>query len=179
MELRQMALILGGVLGLLGAIALAAPQATTGYLGRFPRLRNEAWVLTAAALVWSGWLVHGYLPDRMARLQPMLFLLVPAAVYLVATYMDELLAPRALGGLLLLVPAPILDIARRSDSPWRLAVVLFAYLLVLAGMTLVLSPHLFRRAALFCTGSPARWRIAGGTVIAGGIAFVVLGLAVY
>ena len=88
--------------------------------------------------------------------------------------MDELLAARAFGGLLLLAGNPVLLAARWAPTPWRLVMPTLVYIWVLAGMILVLSPWRLRKA-LERLGGDRGWRLAGVTL--GVIGFVVLVLA--
>lgn len=158
---------LGAVLVGLGAACVVSPGRVREALRVFPRSRLPGWLLTAVVLAWSGYLLyHG----PLGFLQPYrqwLFLLVPAAILLVALFVDELLAPRALGGLLLLWPAMLLEAARWHPSAWRYLVCALAYAMVIQGTALVVAPYLFRVSAERLVGTDARcrlWGAAGGCV---------------
>ena len=94
-------------------------------------------------------------------------------------YLDEMLASRSLGGLLLLIANPILYSARWHDSTWRLVMPVLAYVIVVIGMTLVLSPYRFRDAVSVVASTPARCRLLGlsGLVIGGVV--IALGAFAY
>jgi len=150
-----------------GLILIVSPERTTEIFRRFPRSRTAAAVLTAVDLAWVALIVMRAPLGRFEFLKPYV---IPASVVafgIVFFFVDELLAPRALGGFLLLAGDPVLDAARWNPSYWRLAVVALVYLWVIAGMWLVLSPWRFR----LCIEKlvPAiRMRIAGGVLAAAG-----------
>ena len=128
-----------------GGLGLAAfPDTARRLARRFPRSRSAAVVLTALDLLWVTGIIRS---ASLGRFEYLKTYLVPAAVIsflAIVLLMDELLAPRALGGLLLLCGNPVLKAARWHASPWRLVVVGLVYLWVVAGMWLVLSPWRFR-----------------------------------
>ena len=53
------------------------------------------------------------------------------------------------------------DAARWHDSSWRLVVVIVAYIMVILGIWLMLSPYKFRVWTSSLTKSPGRARIGG------------------
>ena len=89
--------------------------------------------------------------------------------------MDELLAPRALGGLLLLVPCPIIEVARQNG----LLLVSIAYVLVVLGIILVLSPYMFRKAMSCWIASTSRCRAFGCIFLGIGVFVSMFGLLFY
>ena len=178
-ELARAALLLGGALGALGLLCVLAPRNARVWVEAFPRSRPAGWVLAAVALVWSARLLLAAPLGRFEGFKPLAFLATPVAFFLVVHYVDELLAARALGGILLLVPAPILDVARWHGSAWRFVVVLLAYLMAIKGIVLVLSPYQFRRKAALCIRDDGHCRVCGGIALTSGALVVALALAVY
>jgi hypothetical protein len=167
---------LGGALALgTGLVALANPEAVRRVVAAFPRHIWAGRLLAALALVWVAAIVLRADLGRFSFIKPYLYALTPVAIGLTGWLIAELLAPRALGGLLLLAANPVLAAARWQDSPWRLAVVLAAYFGVLAGTFLVVSPHGFRRSLQPVFASPARARTAGFLLAVLGLFY--LGLA--
>jgi hypothetical protein len=179
-ELAIASAAFGGVLAALGAAVMAAPAACRRAADGFPRNRLSGWALTAVAAVWSALLLQEEHLGALDSLKPLLPLLTPVTILLVVVFLDELLAARALGAVLCLLPAPMLDAARGHPSPWRLWIVLSAYLMAIKGMALVLSPHLFRRTVAFAAGgSPPRLRWWGAACLAWGCVALVLAAAVF
>ena len=130
-------------------------------------------------LVWSAWLVMHMPLGPFDRYKPFLYVVAPVLFFLIVHFMDELLAARALGGLLLLVASPLLDAARPHESEFRLVVAALAYILAIKGMALVLCPYLFRKATSWWARNDA-WCRAGGLVGLALAAFlIVLAVTVY
>ncbi len=169
---------MGGALICAGAAARLAPSGVVAALRAFPRDRRAAWVLSAAALAWTAWMLRGANLGRFAFVRPWLWPAVPVAAVAVNRCMGELLAPRTLGGLLLLAAAPLLHAVRMHDSGWSRVPAALAYVLVLTGIALVLSPWRFRQAAARLTASPGRLRGVAGAVLAAGLALTVFGVGV-
>lgn len=166
---------MGALFIVAGAACSAAPESVSNALLRFPRSRTAAWLLSAAAVAWTAWIVHGASLGRFAFLEPWVLPAAPVVWILVNRWMDELLAPRALGGLLLLAANPLLRSVRMHPSSWSRMPAVLAYLFVLAGITLVLSPHLFRRACAPAIHPIGRLRLAGAVLTVAGIAIVLVG----
>jgi hypothetical protein len=157
-------LILGALYGFICAFMVFAPNATRGVFRRFPRHRVAGWILTAIALWWSALLLLGMDMGFLNAYKKLIYLLAPLAFFLIAFYMENLLAARALGGLLLLVPALMIDVARFDPSQFRYVLLVLAYVMVFKGMALVASPYLFRRCFERFVPDDAwcrRWGLAG------------------
>jgi hypothetical protein len=178
-DLAKLSLLVGGVIGIFQALVVFRPCWMAEQLKRFPRSRILGVALAALALLWSGWLLYRMPMETLDRYKPWLWVLTPLSIYLVTRYMDELLAPRALGGLLALAPVPLLDAARFHPSPWRLVITVTAYVLVIKGMALMLSPYLFRKATAVAFGTPARARLSGVAGLLFAAVLLGLGLRVY
>lgn len=179
MTVRQAAWIIA-ILAFAQALPLLlAPAASRAGLLAFPRHQATAWILTAVDLMWVTWiLLHGNLGPFDA-VKPALYLIAPACFFLLINFLDELLAPRALGGLLLLAANPVLNAARWHDSDWRFVPIVLAYVWVVAGMLLVLSPYLFRRWALPWTAGDCRIRLAGTALLLLALLLGVLAFMVF
>jgi len=107
-------------------------------------------------------------------LKPALYVLTPAVIVTAIFFMEELLAPRALGGILAMLPAPMLDAVRWHDSQWRLVLVVTAYVMVVAGCALLLSPFVFRKVAGRLTDSAGRTRWCGAVLSVAAVGYLVL-----
>jgi uncharacterized protein YjeT (DUF2065 family) len=173
------ALVMAAVILLLSLPLVASPGSVAPALAGFPRCRVAAGILTAASLFWAAMIVYNADLGRFDSLKPGIMLGAVVLFFLVFFLMDELLASRALGGLLMLVATPILNAARFHASGFRLVPVVLAYVIVVAGMALVLNPYLFRKAVERIGPSPARWRAIGGGGIALSVVLLALALLVY
>jgi len=131
----------------------------------FPRNRIWGIVLTAAGLLWSSILIDQMTLGDLGRYKWLLYILTPLSLYLIIHFLDELLAPRALGGILMLFPTVMVDAARWHNSDWRLVVIVLAYVFVIAGIWLVLCPFKFRIWTQWWLEHRDR-RIIGGVLLA-------------
>jgi len=174
----QAAWILAALGALVGIPMVAAPGRARASLASLPRSVPAAWIFTAIDLLWVTWIVYHAPLGRFEFLKPALFIATPVSFFLLITFMDDLLAIRSLGGLLLLAAYPLVRAAQWHDSPWRIAIVILAYGWVVAGMAYVLSPYLFRRWAAWWIASDARTRLAGILKLAGAALFAGIALHV-
>jgi hypothetical protein len=177
-SLFWVAVVTGGVLVLGGAACAAAPAGVWRGIRAFPRHALAGRLLTAIALAWVAWLLVEMPLGRFERFKPLLWILAPGSFVLIVMYVDELLAPRALGGLLLLLATPMLDAARWHGSPARFVIAALAFALVLVGMLLFISPYRFR-TQLAWMERPGAARAAGIGAAAAGAAVFALGLVAY
>lgn len=178
MSLATLSLICGGACVAAGAALVVSPGAARGGLAAFPRSRPAAWILTAIALAWVAWIVYHARLGRFDTLKPWIWVAGPVAFGLTVVFVDELLAARALGGLLLLAANPILQAARVNDSPWSVVVSAFTYVLIVAGIAWMLGPYRFRRWTAWLTDG-ARARVTGTVLASTGLVLAGLAVTVY
>lgn len=169
----------GTVFGAAALLLLAAPAAMTRALVAFPR---NVWVgrgLAAVALGWSAWLAWDMPMGFVDAYKQWLYVLTPVVYLLVVWLMEDMLAARAFGGLLLLVAEPVLSAARQPGLPaWRLTMVVLVYAWIVAGMALVLGPYWFRKTVEPLCRSGDRCRKMGAVGLAIGILLAALGSTV-
>jgi hypothetical protein len=170
-----------GGCNIVGSLAgLYAPDRARRTLGGFARHDLWGWALTAADLAWAGWLILHTPPfSAMQNIQPMVYLGAPLAFFLVVVFLDEMLAARALGGLLLLLGSPIMMAARANESSLAFIMTLLAYAWVVAGMILVVSPFRLRQAATHLAADRQRFRSCAFFTLALGAFLLLLGLTAY
>jgi len=179
MTLSHWSLLLGGLLLAKGIFLLAArPQAERMAKG-FARHVWTGRVLATFAWIWAGWALYVMPLELLQPIRQWIPLLVLAAIPLSWYWMAELLSCRAMGGLLVLFPCPLLLAVREEPSPLRLALVIFAYLAIVIGMTLILYPYYLRRWIAWAITRPLRMQLAGAASAALGAFFVALGLLVF
>ncbi len=180
MTLFQLTLLLGIVLLLGGAVWTSCTRRVQDALLDFPRSRWIPRIMLLGELPWAAWLLIQEPPVAgNAQLARLVLIAVPIAYILLVLYMDELLAPRCLGGLLLLLAAPFLDAARWHDSAWRYVVIVSAYVAVVVGIILVMNPYKFRRSVSGMAMDAVKCRRGGMIVTAMGLVFVALALLAF
>jgi len=180
LSLNWIAVGLGLFFVLVSLPALCAPAAFRAALLAFPRSRYPAWTLMALDLAWFGWLLyHEPLWPVFDLVRPWLVVIIPVVIVLVCIFVDELLAARALGGLLLLLGSPILDAARWHPSAWRYLPIVLAYAWIIAGIVFVLTPFRLRRFFEFTTCTLIRSYVGGAARLAFGLLLLWLGWRVF
>lgn len=178
-ELAGIAIILGSVIAMIYTPFVFIPDRAREWISRFPRNRWAGWLLTAGDLIWAAWLIFNASLGRFEGLKPWLWVLVPVIFFLVVYFMDELLASRALGGLLVLLPAPLLSAARWHESAFRYVIVVLAYIMVIKGIILVLSPYQFRKWTALLIKRNSHCRTWGFIGLMFGVFIILLGITVF
>ena len=87
--------------------------------------------------------------------------------------MDEFLAVRALGMLLLLMAEPLLESAFLRPERSRLLLVALAYAWAVKGIFYVGMPYLMRDLILWVTKTRLRWNVMGAAGLAYGVALLI------
>ncbi len=161
------------------APALLSPAGARRALRAFPRSPWAGRVLALLALSWSALWLNVMPLGPLTPLKPHLPLLVPLAAVAVALLVDDLLACRAAGGLMVLLPAPLLSAAQWHPSAWRYVVLVAAYLVAVAGMLTVAQPYRLRDALLWLAEHPGRLRRWAAAGVVCGCLLTLLALAAY
>ena len=177
--LAQVSLITGIIFMLTHLPCIIKPQLSQKVLKAFPRNKLMGWILTAVTLIWAAYLLNQTPLGKFDVAKDYLMILTPIAIGLIIYFMDELLAARALGGLFILVPAPMFIAARTSDSPLRLIIVVIAYILVVAGIIFILNPYKLRNLFSKLLDSNSSTKIIGLTGSIVGLLLIILSLTVY
>jgi hypothetical protein len=158
---------------------LVFPAGALRVLKAFPRHEWTGWILTAVCIAWSVVLVRAMPLGWFDAYKGWLYIVGPVLYVLIVMFMEELLAARALGGVLLLVADPVLESASFQPSSLRLILVVLVYAWVVAGMALVLAPYRFRKAAQALCSTAGRCRVVGGLGVSLGAGLIALGLLVF
>lgn len=167
-SLGLMAAVLGGVFLLVAMAAWMMMPRWPLLASRIPRDRTAGSVLMFAAV---GWLAFAAIEmiglDSESTLRLIILLLVPALTILFASTLDFLVA-RALGGLLLLACARLIDLAVWTNLPMRPLFAAVCYVVSLSGFVLVIAPWLLRDLLANCATRPGwRWGTALVALLAG------------
>ncbi len=160
LSLRAVGLLVGLLLLASHAIALVRSESVRRFLLDLPRSRPAGIALLTLAALWTFWLWSRTDLGEFYRLRPLGQVLIPIGWFLMLRYVDEFLAARALGILLLLAADPPLEAAFLRPPATRLLLVALAYVWIVAGMFLVGKPHLLRDALGWLSRSLTRWRLA-------------------
>jgi len=179
MTLQWIAIIIG-ILATVGGLAgVLRPDLIKKFAERFPRSTVPAWIFTALCCWLGAKEALGMNMGFMDAYKKYIYILSPAVFIASVVYMKELLAPRALGGFLLLIAVPILQIARWHESAWRLVVVILVYLWIIYGLVLLMSPWYFRKTYAPFMKNEALLKTTAIAKTVFGIALLLLGIFVY
>lgn len=135
--------LLTGALALLGLWLLL--PASGEHVRRLPRAKFLGIALSTLCWAWVGIGLWRHPVDLLAFLTPgrLLCLTVLCAV-LSPVLLNNLLCARAIGGLLMLWPMPIILAVRDQVTLWRLVPVVIGYASLTSGMFVVFYPWLLR-----------------------------------
>ncbi len=170
---------LAALLLVLHGCLVVSPATARRVATAFPRDKWAGRILATIGFLWAAWLIHDMPLGRFEYLKQWLYIVTPVTIGMSFVYMEELLAPRALGGLMLLYPAPVLLLARMHESRWSLVMTILAYVMVVKGIALLLSPYLFRKSATFIFTTDNRCRALGSCGITVDVLLLALALFVY
>jgi hypothetical protein len=167
-SLAQAGALAGVVFLGFGLAGLLWPRPTEKALMAFPRHRVSGILLAVINVLWVSWLLHVTPLGMFDSWKRALVVLSPLTLWLVIRYMDELLAPRMLGGFILLLAVPLLDLIRWHDSGWRLVLTATVYVFVVLAMVWMLSPYRFRHISQWIFGRVVRLPFFAGVAGLGG-----------
>ncbi len=169
-------LVVGIALLLAHLWALSAGESLVTPLKKFPRSRGWGVTLLTIAAAWSLWLMMTMDLGEFTSKRPILIALVPIAYVLTLFFVEEFLAIRALGMVLLLVSCVVLDAAYLSADPARLPLVALAYFWIVEALFCVGKPYLLRDVIGWMTEKTGRLKLASFAGIAFGV--LLIGIAV-
>jgi hypothetical protein len=177
--LKTVGLIVGIWLIASHAGALAQGAGAMRWLTGFPRSYRAGVVLLTIDWLWTELLALRMDWGEFYYLQKWIVILLPVCFFLTLRFVDDYLAVRALGILLLLAAAPLLDAAFLQPPESRLLVVVLAYVWIVFGMLWVGQPHLMRDQIGWMQKSAMRWRVAMASGLVYGLVLLVCALAWY
>ena len=178
-SLQLAGLVTGLILCLLGALGFTMNGSARNFMAAFPRSRTAGIVILAIDLVWSFWLVSTMEMGEFSAFRRPFLVILPVGFFLTLRFVDEFLAVRALGILALLVTEPLLDAAFFRSEPSRLVLTVFAYVLVVLGLTWVMVPYKLRDQINWFSKTTARWRGVNIFGFVYGVALIALALTRY
>jgi len=153
--------------------ALVFKEPVQMFWKKFPRCPVGGVVLTLIVSVWAFWLVTSMDLGEFSKYRTHLEILVPVACFLSIKFVDEFLAVRALGILLLLLVEPVLEVTFLKSGTGRLLLVVLAYGWAVMGMFWVGIPFLLRDQIDWVTKTRLRWQTGCFAGIAYGLALVI------
>jgi hypothetical protein len=176
LDLRLVSLIAGLWLILTHGFALLRPAPTQKWLRKLPRSKAIGGLLLIVDSVWALILIATMDLGEFSDLRKTLLIVIVIATFLTFRFVDEFLAVRALGILLLLVAEPLIEAAFLKPETGRLLLVAWAYVLAVLGMVWVGLPYMLRDQIDWMRKSKGIWNMAAATGILYGGLLAVFGL---
>ncbi len=174
---------IAAVLGLLYAVpniyGMLKPAAFAAAARKFPRYTPIGYVLMLAATAWFVYYLSLETVSDFAHMKRFLYLFFAAVGIGTTIFVRDFLPVRGFACLLLLMAKLVTDSARLVETDWRLVLVTWAYVWVLAGMWLTISPWRLRDWINWTTSSEQRTRIFSGLRVAFGLFIAALGFTVF
>lgn len=179
MKLSSLAFLLGLLVALPNIYGVLKPEAFGQAARKFPRHTPIGYVLMLAATIWFLYNLSQEQVSDFMTFKPALYLLFGAVGIGACLFVKDFLPVRGLAVLFLLVAKTMVDTARWVDTDWRLIMVVWAYVWILAGMWLTVSPWRLRDLIHWATSTPQRTRFLSGLRLGFGVFVMLLGLTVY
>lgn len=170
---------MGLLVALVNLVGLLAPDKVSAFARKFPRNTGLGYALMVIGTIWFLYNVSIESLADFESMKKFLFALFIAIGLGTCIFVKDFLAVRGLAILMLLVGKLVVDSARWADTEWRLVMVVWAYIMIVAGMWLTISPWRLRDAIAFDTATPHRLRIFSAARMAFGLFVAVLGFVVF
>jgi len=178
-SLSTLAIVLGGGFAALNMPGVFSPQSFSHAARRFPRNTTVGYLLTLIATGWFVYYVNLETVADFAAIKRPLCMFFAAVGVATCFFVRDFLAVRGLAVFLLLLAKLTVDTARLADTNWRLVLIIWAYLWVVLGMWLTISPWRLRDWITWATASEQRIRTLSGLRLAFGAFVAVLGFTVF
>lgn len=178
-KLSTLAVVMGLGLAIPQIYGLMNPAKFAAKVRQFPRSLPIGIFLM---LLGTGWFVYYLSLESISDFASYKTVLLGgfAAVGIAScAYVQDFLAVRGLAVVFLVLAKLMVDTARLADSDWRLVVVVWAYVLVIAGIYFTIAPWKLRDLLNWATASEKRVRIGSALRLAFGLFVAVLGLTVF
>ncbi len=179
MKLSTLSILLGLGLSLPQIYGLVAPKGFAETARKFPRSLLAGYVLMGLGTAWFLFNVNAEAASDFATYKDKMMIFFAAIGLGTCIFVTDFLAVRGLAVVFLLLAKLMVDTARWADTEWRLVIVGWAYVLVIAGMWLTVSPWRCRDLIAWATASEQRIKVGCTARLAFGLLIVLLGLTAF
>jgi hypothetical protein len=181
LKLSTLCILLGLGAGLPQIYGIAKPAAFAAAVRRFPRSLPWGIVLMALGTVWFLWNLSQESIADFASYKNVLFGGFAGVGLGACIFVQDFLAVRGLAIVLLLLAKLMVDTGRPAlpQTPWVLVIQTWAYVLVVAGIWLTVSPWRLRDWLTWGTANERRLKVICGLKLAFGLLVAGLGLTVF
>lgn len=181
MTLSLLSILLGVGMGVPQVYGLVKPAGLTAAARNFPRNLPVGVGLMLLATAWFAWNVNIEPIADFSAFKPFMLVAFIAVGILSCIYVQDYLAVRGLAVLLLLLAKLMVDTGRPhlGQSPWVEVIQVWAYVFVLLGMWLTITPWRLRDIIHWATASAARVRALCLIRLAFALGIIILGLTAF
>jgi hypothetical protein len=176
LKLETALIVVGLLLIAAHALALLKPQAVQGWLRAFPRSKSWGTILVTAAALWFFILVWIMDLGEFSNWRQTVLIATPVAWLLTLKFVDEFLAVRGLGMVVLLAAEPLLEASFLRPEFAINFLNGLVYIWIVFAMFWVGMPYTLRDQIGWVTGNQKRWRAAALAGLAYGALLLVLPL---
>lgn len=179
MKLSTLAILLGLGFGLPQIYGLMNPAKFREAVRKFPRSEICGYLLMLLGTAWFLVNLKNESISDFAAYKPFMLAAFGLVGVLTCVFVRDFLAVRGLAVVWLLLAKLMVDTARWADTEWRLVIVTWAYLLVIAGMWFTISPWRMRDLLHWGTATDSRVRTGCSLRLAFGLFVAILGITVF
>ncbi len=179
LNLSTLAVLLGLGFAVPQIYGVMQPAAFAANVRKFPRSLPIGVALMLLGTVWFVWNLNEESISDFAVYKPILLAGFAGVGIASCFFVQDFLAVRGLAVVLLLLAKLMVDTARWAESDWRLVVVSWAYVLVVAGIWFTLYPWHLRDLLNWATANEKRTRMLSAVRLAFGLFVAVLGFTVF
>jgi hypothetical protein len=181
LKLSILSVLLGLGLGLPQIYGIVKPAAFAAAVRKFPRSLPWGGALMVLGTVWFLWNLSQESIADFATYKNALFAGFAGVGLGTCIFVQDFLAVRGLAIVLLLLAKLMVDTGRPAlgQTHWVLVIQTWAYVLVVAGIWLTISPWRLRDLLVWGTASEQRIKVGCGLRLAFGLFVAALGLTVF
>ncbi len=181
MKLSLLSILLGLGMAAPQVYGLAKPTAFAATVRKFPRNVMAGYFLMGLGTLWFLWLVKLEPIADFAAIKPYMLLVFGAIGLGTCIFIQDFLAVRGLAIVFLLLAKLMVDTGRPhlGETPWVLLIQGWAYVLVVAGIWLTVSPWRLRDFLNWATANEQRIKVGSGLRLAFALLIVVLGCTAF
>ncbi|EEF60450.1 hypothetical protein [Pedosphaera parvula] len=177
--LSTLAVVLGLGYALPQIYGVLKPAAFGASVRKFPRSLPWGYALMLTATAWFLYYFNQESVSDFAAYKNMLMAFFGAIGVASCFFVKDYLAVRGLAVVLMLIGKVICDTARWADTEWRLLIISWAYVMVIAGIWFTIYPWHLRDLLNWGTANEKRIRLGSAIRLAFGLLVAVLGLTVF
>ena len=179
MTLSQVAILLGAALAIPQVWALMKPVEAGVALRKFPRSEGWGYLLMAIGAGWFLYRLNQEAIAEFATYKPYMLIGFGGVAVAACFFVTDYLAVRGMSITMLMLCAYVLSKTRFVETPWRLVLVVAAYIWIIAAMWWMISPWRLRDLIQWATATPERLRKVAAARLAFALLVIVLGVTVY